>query len=151
MIKTKDIGIITLFQILENENNKENELNMVIDKLEHLYNEENPYDTREGYVGGKSVTWEIEHSRKIQKYEQLFKELDSKKTKGLSDKDKEEIETARKIHTLLMDDFGLKREDFIDETNIHFDIKNFETKIIPSKILAKRMPKLTIYDYIDYK
>ncbi len=142
-----NIGNISLFQTIESKNLREAELDRVMRKLERLYDERNPYSSRPGIVGGPGTTWEFDHARKIQEYEEQFKQLDSKKE--LSDEDKRETEITRQIHDLLLEDFGLTSESFVDESNQPF--YNFgKEKTELKKTLIKRMPNLTIENHIKY-
>lgn len=145
--KTLNIGKISLFQTFESKELREAELDKVMRILEKLYDERNPYSSRPGVVGGPGSTWEFEHASKIQEYEDKFKQLDSKKE--LSDEDKIEIEVTRKIHDLLLEDFGLNIENFADESNQPF-AKFGKEKTELKKTLVKRMPNLTITDNIRY-
>ncbi len=145
--KTLNIGDVSLFQTFESKELREAELDRVMRILERLYDQRNPYPSRPGIVGGPGTTWEFDHARKIQEYEERFKQLDSKKE--LSDEDKREIEITRRIHDLLLEDFGLTSESFVDESNhpfAHFGKEKTELK----KTLIKRMPNLTIIDNIKY-
>lgn len=145
--KTLNIGDVSLFQTFESKELREAELDRVMRILERLYDQRNPYPSRPGIVGGPGTTWEFNHARKIQEYEERFKQLDSKKE--LSDEDKREIEITRQIHDLLLKDFGLTSESFVDESNHPF--ANFgKEKTELKKTLIKRMPNLTIIDNIKY-
>lgn len=145
--KTLNIGDISLFQTIESKELREAELDRVMRTLERLYDERNPYPSRPGVVGGSGVTWAFNHARKIQEYEERFKQLDSKKE--LSDEDKREIEITRQIHDLLLEDFGLTSESFVDKSNQPF--YNFgKEKTELKKTLVKRMPNLTITDNKKY-
>ena len=145
--KTLNIGDVSLFQTIESKELREAELDRVMRTLKRLYNERNPYPTRTRVVGGPGSTWEFNHARKIQEYEERFTQLDSKKE--LSDEDKREIEITGQIHDLLLQDFGLTSEIFEDEGNQPF--VNFgKEKIELKKTLVKRMPNLTIKDYTRY-
>ena len=145
--KTLNIGVISLFQTFESKELREAELNRVMGKLEQLYDERNPYPSRPGFVGGCGVTWAFNHARKIQEYEEKFKILDSKK--GLTDDEKREIEITRQIHDLLLEDFGLTSESFVDENNQSFG--NFgKEKTNLNKTLVRKMPNLTITDNKRY-
>lgn len=145
--KTLNIGNVSLFQTFESKELREAELDRVMRILERLYDERNPYPSRHGIVGGPGTTWEFDHARKLQEYEERFKQLDSKKE--LSDEDKREIEITTQIHDLLLKDFGLTSESFVDESNKPFD--NFgKEKTELKKTLVKRMPNLTIIDHTRY-
>lgn len=145
--KTMNIGSMSLFQTFESEELRQAELNDVIKKLERLYDASNPYPSRPGVVGGPGTNWAFDHAKKIQTLEEQFEKLDSKKE--LSDADKREIEITGEIHSLLLDDFGLTNESFIDENDQY--LCNFgEEKTKLKKTLVKEMPNLTIKDYIKY-
>lgn len=145
--KTLNIGDISLFQTLESKELREAELDRVLSTLEVLYDKKNPYPSRVGVVGGPGVTWGFEHAKKIQEYEEKFKQLDSKKE--LSDEDKREIEITRQIHDLLLEDFGLTSESFGSDANQYFDSLGKE-KTELEKTLVKNMPNLTIKNHIRY-
>ncbi len=141
--KTLNIGDVSLFQTFESKELREAELDRVMRILDRLYDERNPYPSRPGIVGGPGTTWYFDHARKIQEYEERFKQLDSKKE--LSDEDKREIEITTQIHDLLLEDFGLTNESFIEQSN------NFEkNKTNLNKTLVRRMPNLTITNHIKY-
>ena len=145
--KTLNIGDISLFQTFESKEFREAELDRIMRTLERLYDERNPYPYRSGFVGGPRSTWAFEHARKIQEYEERFKQLDNKKE--LSDEDKREIEITRETHDLLLEDFDLTCESFVDKSVQPFT--NFgKEKTELKKILVKRMPNLTIKDYTRY-
>ncbi len=142
--KTLNVGNISLFQTFENKELREAELDRVMKKLEILYDEKNPYQSHFDVVGGPESTWAFEHFKKIQAYEERFKQLDSKKE--LSDEDKKEIEITKKIHDLLLEDFGLTNESFVEENNQPFS----KEKTHLNKTLVRRMPNLTIKDNKRY-
>lgn len=145
--RTLNIGDIFLFQTIESKELREAELMRVLGILHSLYDERNPYSSRFGVAGGPGSTWDFEHERKKQEYEEKFKYLDNKKE--LSEEDKREIEITRKIHDLLLEDFGLTSESFEDESNQ--PLANFgEEKTELKKTLVKKMPNLVIEDNIRY-
>lgn len=147
--RTMQIGNISLFQTIENPEQREAELNRVMDILDRLYDEKNPYHSGPHTYGGPGPQWAFEHSRKIAEYEKRFNELDSKKQ--LTDSEKREIEITKQFHELLLEDYGLTRKSFEDESNIPFANFNFSReKTELSKTLIKRMPNLTITDNIKY-
>lgn len=145
--KTMNIGDVLLFQTFDSKESRESELDRVMRTLERLWDERNPYSSRPGVVGGPGSTWAFDHARKIEEYEERFKQLDSKKE--LSDDDKREIEITRQIHDLLLEDFGLTNESFLEESNQPF--ANFgEEKTKLEKTLVKEMPNLVIKNNIRY-
>lgn len=140
-------GNISLYQTLEINEIREDELDRVMKSLEKLYDKQNPYSSHSFVVGGPATIWEFEHEKKIQEYEEIFKKLDSKKE--LSDEDKREIQVTKQIYDLLLDDFGLTKDSFIDENNCAFT--NFDDeKTQLKKTYVKRMPYLTIKEHIKY-
>lgn len=145
--KTMNIGNIKLYQTFESKELRKAELDNVVNTLDRLYDERNPDQSIPGVVGGPGSNWSFEHTRKIQEYEEKFKQLDSKKE--LSEEDKIEIEITRQIHDLLLDDFGLTNESFTEENNRSFDCFDKEKNEL-EKTLVKRMPNLTITDNIKY-
>lgn len=148
--KTMNIGDISLYQTFESKELREAELDRVMRILERLYDERNPYPSYPGVIGGPGSNWIFDHARKIREYEEKFKQLDSKKE--LNDEDKREIEITGQIHDLLLEDFDLSKESFVDESNQPFvNFANLgKEKTELKKTLVKRMPNLTIRDNIKY-
>ena len=145
--ETLDNCYVTLFQTIENKELIEAELDRIMNVLEKLYDERNPFHYHRGRIGGPGTTWIYDHERKIQLYEKMFNELDGKKE--LSDDDKKEIEITHQIHDLLLKDFDLTSESFIDEDScIAAILGNKVTKL--NKTFVKRIPNCTITDYIKY-
>ena len=146
--KSLNIGNISLFQTLENEKLRESELTRVMSKLERLYDMKNPYPSRRGVIGGPADTWSFKHLEEIQKYEELFRQLDSKKE--LSDEDKKEIEITKLFHDLLLEDYGLTNKSFKKENPI-LSIFNYGIDNTPlQKTFVKKMPNLNIKNNIKY-
>ena len=77
--RTMKVGDIRLYQISRDDKQREKALTEVMQKLERLYNEKNPYSYRSGYVGGLHSYWNNSHYWEIKRYEEKFTELDSKK------------------------------------------------------------------------
>lgn len=141
--KTLKIGDISLFKILESKELREAELDIVMKTLEGLYNEQNPNPPLFGIIGGAGPVWAVDHARKIQEYEERIKQLDSKKE--LSDEDKRTLEKTQQIHDLLLEDFGLTSESFVDKVS-----NSDNEKMVLEKTFVKRMPNLSITDHIKY-
>lgn len=115
--------------------------------LERLYDQENPFPYYPARIGGAGAIWAREHAGVIQEYEEMFNELDGKRE--ISDEDKKEIEIRHQIHDLLLKDFDLTSESFIDEDSCIDDVLgNKVTKL--NKTLVRRIPNLTITDSIKY-
>ena len=145
--KSTYIGCITLFETVESVEKREAELNRIMDKLERLYSQKNPYSYEPGYIGGPRPQWEFNHSRKIKLYENMFNKLDSKKE--LTDEDKEEIIITRKYSELLLNDYGLTNDSFKEEKVSNYEIDRYEQSAM-QKRLVKKMPGLTIVKKIKY-
>lgn len=145
--KTMNVGRISLFQTLENRELRKAELDRVMSTLEQLYDAKNPYSYHSKTIGGSSTTWAFEHQSDIAYYEEQFRQLDSKME--LNDEEKREIEITKQIHELILNYYGLSSESFIDENTSPFaNIGKEKTEL--KKTLIKRMPNLTITDYIKY-
>lgn len=141
--RKKEIGKIYLFKYDEDIEKVKEDIDRVLDILDHLYNEENPFGApRKGIIGGPSVQWSIDHQSKINKYERLFEKLDSRGE--LTDKQKRQIEVTQKFHDLLLEDFGISFSDFKEAE--HFDFMSTPL----NKQYIKRMPGVTILDNIKY-
>ena len=145
--KTMKIGNISLFQTIENAEQREAELMRVMSILDRLYDEKNPYQSRPRTYGGPGLQWAFEHSKQIKYYEEKFNELDAKKE--LTDEDKKEIEITNKFHKLLLEDYNLSENSFEDESNKSF-FNFYGDKSKLQKTLVKRMPGITIKNNIKY-
>lgn len=144
--KTMHIGNISLFQTIENEEQREAELMRVMGILDRLYDEKNPYHSRPRTYGGPASQWAFEHNDKIREYEEKFKQLDGKKE--LTDEEKREIEITKQFHELLLDDYGLTNKSFVEEDS--GSIINRGQKSVLQKTLVRRQPNLTITNHIKY-
>lgn len=166
--KTMNIGCINMYQTLESEELRELELKRVMNRLEILYNQKNPYPSSHkiigglgsqhpsshkkiggpssqypsyyNKIGGPSSQWLIEHNKEIARYEERLNELDNKK--HLTDEEKIQIEITNKVHDLLLEDYGLTDESFEE---VH---KYSANKL--QKTLVKKEPNLTIVNNIKY-
>lgn len=143
--KTMEIGTISLYQTLENQELREAELERVMTELEKLYDKRNPYPARRKVYGGPAPQWAFKHSQKIAEYEKRFAELDSRKE--LSDDDKREIEITNQIRDLLLEDYGLTNASF-EEVKAKHVLRYEKSKL--EKTLVKSQPNLTIINNIKY-
>lgn len=139
--KTMHIGNISLFQTIENAEQREAELMEVVATLDRLYGERNPYCSRPGTYGGPASQWAFAHDREISEYEEKFKQLDSKKE--LTDEEKREIEITKQFHKLLLKDYGLTNKSF-EETN------NSSIIYGRQKTLVRKQQNITILNHIKY-
>lgn len=142
--KTMNIGYINLFQLIENAEKREAELNRVLEILKKLYDEKNPYISMPGVNGGPHVVWQNNHDREVLKYENLLKELDSKN--NLTEADLKEIEYTRIAHKLLLDDYGLTDASFDEDAPRLITEEKRENE--QQKI--KRLSTITLYNNIKY-
>lgn len=142
--KTMHIGNISLFQTIENIEQREAELIRIMSVLDKLHDEPNPYSLHG--LGGYASLWEFEHNRKISYYEEIFQKLDEKKE--LTDEEKREIEITNLFHEQLLKDYGLTNESF-EETNNN-SIINRKSQSELRKILVRREPNFTIENHIKY-
>lgn len=148
--KAMEIGTISLYQTLENQELREAELERVMTELEKLYDKRNPYPVlrdRRGtpIIGGARPQWAFDHSQKIAEYEKRFAELDSRKE--LSDDDKRKIEITNQIRNLFLEDYGLTNKSFEEKTR---PAMSFVPKSKLEKTLVKSQPNLTIINNIKY-
>ena len=146
--KTMNIGTISFYQTLENQELREKELEMVMSKLEGLYDQHNPYYNIPSRFGGPAPQWAYEHACEIEKYEEKFTILDSKKE--LTDDEKREIEITNQIYHAFLDDYGLTNDSFIEDDypNNFLDFDHEKTNL--EKTLVKQIPNLKIVNHVKY-
>lgn len=135
--KTKDNIII--YQTIENEKQRQAELQEIIKQLEILYDEKCPYNFQDEFYGGPWSQWNYLHKEKINRYEQKFIQLDRT---ILTDDEKREIEITKKYHDLFINDYGLEGQSFKTENNKAEDLMH--------KKLVRKMPGVNITNDINY-
>lgn len=135
--KTMNIGTIYLYQTLDYKEE-------LINKLKKLCAQQNPhrYTFIPYIVGGPASKWGIDHEGLIRSYEKELVKLDSRKE--LTAEEKKEIEVRTRFFELLLEDYGLTNEDFIEESS-----KNSGNSSL-QKTLIKKIPNLTINNNIKY-
>lgn len=150
-----DSGILKLFQTVDDKKVRKEQLELVMTKLEQLYNQKNPYSCsvtrlKQPYnkktlkrLGGPDAKWNFDHSREVSEYEELFTRLDSKKE--ITDYEKKKISITKKYHDLLFEEYGLTDEDFIISKQAPSTVDN-----ISNKTLVKKLPGLKIENNIEY-
>ena len=150
-----DNGALKLFQTVDDKKVRKEQLELVMTKLEQLYDKENPYscsvtELKQPYnkktlkrLGGPGAKWNFDHSREVSEYEELFTRLDSKKE--ITDYEKKKISITKKYHDLLFEEYGLTDEDFIISKQAPSTVDN-----ISNKILVKKLPGLRIENNIEY-
>ncbi len=133
----RQIGTISLYQSIEDEDVRKREISHILPRLEHLRNE---LDLYMGYSYSSvrdSENWKIDQARRINMCESKVKE------KVLTEEDKKRIEYTNYICELFMKDYGLTEEDFIEYTPQH---KLTEME----KVYVKNMPNLQIKREVSY-
>lgn len=150
-----DNGTLKLFQTVDDKKVRKEQLELVMTKLEQLYDKKNPYscsvtELKQPYnkktlkrLGGPGAKWNFDHSREISEYEELFARLDSKKE--ITDYEKKKISITKKYHDLLFEEYGLTDEDFIISKQAPSTVDN-----ISNKTLVKKLPGLKIENNIEY-
>ena len=150
-----DNGVLKLFQTVDDKKVRKEQLELVMTKLEQLYDKKNPYscsvtELKQPYnkktlkrLGGPGVKWNFDHSREVSEYEELFTRLDSKKK--ITDYEKKKINITKKYHDLLFEEYGLTDDDFIISKQTPTTIDN-----ISNKTLVKKLPGLRIENNIEY-
>lgn len=150
-----DNGILKLFQTVDDKKVRKEQLELVMTKLEQLYDKENPYSCsvtklKQPYnkktlkrLGGPGAKWNFDHSREVSEYEKLFTRLDSKKK--ITDYEKKKISITKKYHDLLFEEYGLTDDDFIISKQAPSTVDN-----ISNKTLVKKLPGLRIENNIEY-
>ena len=144
-----DYNIMNLYQTVHSEEKVEEEIERVINKLDHLHKQCNPYDYSKdpyGYpvIGGPGDYWSGNHQSEIASYEGLLKTLKAKKE--LTSKEEKEIEITSKIHQDLIEVFNLDLNSFKEQEDISF----YDSKTKLQKRMVNCMPHLNIVDNIKY-
>lgn len=148
-------GALKLFQTVDDKKVRDEQLELVMTKLEQLYDKENPYscsvtELKQPYnkktlkrLGGPGAKWNFDRSREVSEYEELFTRLDSKKK--ITDYEKKKISITKKYHDLLFEEYGLTDEDFTISKQAPSTVDN-----ISNKTLVKKLPGLRIENNIEY-
>ena len=105
----RSLGGITIYQTLESKERIKKEINLILGRLEKLYDKDIPIRTliEEELIGYNTP---FENKVKIGLLEKRFTELDSKK--DLTEEEKDEIKVTNYASEIILDDMGLKEEDF---------------------------------------
>lgn len=150
-----DNGTLKLFQTVDDKKVRKEQLELVMTKLEQLYDKKNPYscsvtELKQPYnkktlkrLGGPGAKWNFDRSREVSEYEELFTRLDSKKK--ITDYEKKKISITKKYHDLLFEEYGLTDEDFTISKQAPSTVDN-----ISNKTLVKKLPGLRIENNIEY-
>lgn len=150
-----DNGTLKLFQTVDDKKVRKEQLELVMTKLEQLYDKKNPYscsvtELKQPYnkktlkrLGGPGAKWNFDHRKEVSEYEELFTRLDSKKK--ITDYEKKKISITKKYHDLLFEEYGLTDDDFIISKQAPSTVDN-----ISNKTLVKKLPDLKIENNIEY-
>lgn len=136
-------GALKLFQTVDDKKVRKEQLELVMTKLEQLYDKKNPYHSDLELFGCPATRWNIDYIKEVSEYEKLFTRLDSKKE--LTDYKKKKIGITKKYHDLLFEEYGLIDEEFIVSKQTPTTIDN-----IINKTLVKKLPGLRIENNIEY-
>lgn len=136
-------GALKLFQTVDDKKVRKEQLELVMTKLEQLYDKKNPYHSDLELFGCPATRWNIDYIKEVSEYEKLFTRLDSKKE--LTDYKKKKIDITKKYHDLLFEEYGLTDEEFIVSKQTPTTIDN-----ISNKTLVKKLPGLRIENNIEY-
>lgn len=136
-------GALKLFQTVADKKVRKEQLELVMTKLEQLYDKKNPYHSDLELFGCPATRWNIDYIKEVSEYEKLFTRLDSKKE--LTDYKKKKIGITKKYHDLLFEEYGLTDEEFIVSKQTPTTIDN-----IINKTLVKKLPGLRIENNIEY-
>ena len=140
------IGEVNFFKTNEDKQLREDEIVRIKERLESLYRAKKPYplDPDDKRIGGHVASWYSEHDEAIIECERRLRELTEKVV--LSDDDKRKIEITNKIYNMLLDDYGISNDDFIEDKNNLLFLNKAKFK----KVLVKKLPNLIIKSDIDY-
>lgn len=138
-----DNGTLKLFQTVDDKKVRKEQLELVMTKLEQLYDKKNPYHSDLELFGCPATRWNIDYIKEVSEYEKLFTRLDSKKE--LTNYKKKKIGITKKYHDLLFEEYGLTDEEFIVSKQTPTTIDN-----IINKTLVKKLPGLRIENNIEY-
>lgn len=72
-------GALKLFQTVYDKKVRKEQLELVMTKLEQLYDKKNPYHSDLELFGCPATRWNIDYIKEVSEYEKLFTRLDSKK------------------------------------------------------------------------
>ena len=138
-----DNGTLKLFQTVDDKKVRKEQLELVMTKLEQLYDKKNPYHSDLELFGCPATRWNIDYIKEVSEYEKLFTRLDSKKE--ITDYEKKKISITKKYHDLLFEEYGLTDEEFIVSKQTPTTVDN-----ISNKTLVKKLPGLRIENNIEY-
>ena len=133
---------IDLYEYLFSYAQREKEANSILEELEFLYDEENPYisDNKE------HTKWEYNHQNKIKNLEYQYKLLEQRT--NMPDKELYIAETKNHFARLLETEYGIyPKKDYIDESKKTFYL-NRKNHLV--KTLRRDYPTLTLKKEVKY-
>lgn len=137
----RNLGAISLFQTLESKEQREKEINHILEILEYLYDKKYPNVSFEKADILIEHNTRIEDILKINDLEKRFTELDSKR--NLTEEEYEEIAITNDVARILLEDMALTEKDFEDEDNLDGKKNTYleKTKIrkSPNLIITKKI------------
>ena len=137
----RNLGAISLFQMLESKEQREKEINHILEILEYLYDKKYPNVSFEKADILIEHNTRIEDILKINDLEKRFTELDSKR--NLTEEEYEEIAITNDVARILLEDMALTEKDFEDEDNLDGKKNTYleKTKIrkSPNLIITKKI------------
>ena len=141
----RSLGGITIYQTLESKERIKKEINLILGRLEKLYDKDIPIRTliEEELIGYNTP---FENKVKIGLLEKRFTELDSKK--DLTEEEKDEIKVTNYASEIILDDMGLKEEDFTTDKEDLFNLSKEFTNLEEKKV--KKFTNLEIKRKIKY-
>lgn len=143
----RNLGEITIYQTIESKERKEIEINLILEKLERLYDKDVPIKNKiliEEYLMGCPLP--LENKLEIGLLEKRFTELDS--IKELTEEKRKEIEITNYVAKIILDDMGLTEEDFIEDTDDLFNFSKEFTNLKETRV--KKLTNLEIKRKIKY-
>ena len=138
--RTSNLGNIELFQTLESEEARKAEIERIKGKqLNMLFDQE--FNDLVYYKNYRAYPRRDTKEESI--YEKQIRELE----RPLSETDKSEIELTKQFNDLILEDYGISFENFMEDL-FNFGINADSTKL--EKTFVKKMPNLTIKENIKF-
>lgn len=132
------VGNIELSMVVDGKDLRKIEINRLLNKLQKLKKEKNPYeDYLIGVYGTSYSTWEFNHVKEINNCKKM---IDSLENRSITYEDQKKMENINKIHYLLSSELQLNQEDFIEE----------KEESILKKRLIKKSKLVNVEDNIRY-
>lgn len=137
---------INLYQTIEDEKVRQDEIKRLYSKIEYLKNIGSSYlFGSNSIIESPNTFWVTHIKEEIFKYRQMIEQLQNKKI--ITDEEKEEIDIRNEYYELLLEDYGLSNNIFMEEETL-IDLENNTSML--NKTLYKRIPSITIKNNIKY-